>query len=60
MAHTTVDLANYSADFYVPYDPSKTNELVWVDEVTLLTFCISSHLEQDVMLDLANSVTETK
>lgn len=60
MVHTPVALASYAADFYVPADFSKTNELVWIDEESLLTFCISSYLEQDVMIALANSVTETK
>ena len=60
MVHTPVALASYTADFYVPADFSKTNELVWVNEESLLTFCISSYLEQDVMIALANSVTETK
>jgi len=60
LVHETVALTKYTADFYVPNDLSKTNELVWVDEESLLIFCISSYLEQDVMIDLANSVTEIK
>lgn len=60
LVHKTVALTNYTADFYESNDLSKTNELVWVDEESLLTFCISSYLEQDVMIALANSVIETE
>ena len=60
LIHETVALANYTADFYVPNDPSQTNELVWVDEESLLIFCISSYLDQDVMIELANSVIQTE
>lgn len=58
--HETVSLANCSADFYTPSDPSQTNELVWVDEGSLLSFCISSYLDQEIMIDLANSVVQTE
>lgn len=60
LTHETVSLANYPADFYTPSDPSQTNELVWIDEESLLSFCLSSYLDQEMMIDLANSVSETE
>lgn len=58
MTHKTITLANYVADYYVPNDPTKTSELVWIDKECLLVFCISSYLDQATTVDLANSVLE--
>lgn len=60
MTHENVELINYNADYYSPKDSTKTNELVWIDEESMLTFCISSYLDQDTIIDLANSVLEVE
>lgn len=58
MTRETVKLEKYTADYYVPRDSSKTTELLWIDEDSLLCFCISSYLNQYTAIELANSVLE--
>lgn len=60
MDHEIVTLDNYTADFYKSKDPSLTNELVWIDEESCLAFCISSFMEKDILIELANSVEQMK
>ena len=58
VVYEPVALTNYTADFYAPKDPSQTNELIWVNERSQLAFCISSYLDRNTMIELANGVSE--
>lgn len=56
MTHEVVKLKKHTADYYVPLDSTKTSELLWIDQDSLLCFCISSYLDQSAVINLANSV----
>ena len=44
-------------EFYEANDESETNELVWFDSEQGILFALSSDLDQETMLKVAESVT---
>lgn len=51
-----VPLNNFVAELYVPFDPTSTSDLVWIDDNQSLFFCLSSFAEKDVIIDIAKGV----
>ena len=51
-----VNINGCPGDLYVSIDPSESHALVWVDEANGVVFTITSFLDPDVMLHMAESV----
>lgn len=54
--YESVAVGKFKADYYVSDDPSVTSELLWVDEEKGILFQISSFLDRNEVLTIANSV----
>lgn len=55
----SVSVNGLPGDLYISGDPEQAHYLVWVDEEAKMLFCITSPLDPDVMLQIAESVALT-
>lgn len=51
-----VALDRFTAELYIPTDPTSTKDLVWIDEDAGLLFTLSSFCENDIIINIANGV----
>lgn len=55
-AHEEVNVNNFAADLYTPYDTSETNELLWSDENSGIIYKVSAYEAANIMLHIAESI----
>ena len=53
---TPVDINGMDGDLYLSKDPEITHSLIWFDEDQQITFNITSYMDSDVILHIAESV----
>ena len=53
---TPVDINGMDGDLYLSKDPETTHSLIWFDEEQQITLNITSHMDSDVILHIAESV----
>lgn len=58
--HSTITVGEYTADVYIPYDATETNELIWLDIDSGIVYGISAYEEIDVILHIAESIYLTE
>lgn len=57
---TQVTINGCPGDLYISADPSESHALVWIDETNGVVFTITSFLEPEVMLHIAESIKLVK
>lgn len=52
----TIEIYGFSGELYTPNDINESIELTWVDSENGLIFTITSHLSEDDVIRIANSI----
>ena len=52
----TVQVNEMAGEFYLAQDPGESNSLVWFDEISGVLFSISSFMDKETMIQMAESI----
>lgn len=54
-----IKVGDFTGEFYMPFDESQSNELIWRDEMQGILFQISAFADADTLIAMAESVKST-